>query len=660
MKICGLKLKIFSICSPFLLLVFLLVGHGASAEITQNPINFSYKKVADDGAGNFTLSNTIPTDCSNPLLIATVIEYYSYGGYTFTGVKYDGIDMTPDSLGIRYYIASQDAIGWQNFYITNPSLGTKNFSVHWSRGAGSDPMTIILRSYCGVDQSDPLDTVLGVQSGYSTNQLSSGYFTISNNESAVIYQGLSYPNGTTFIGTVDYTATTSGSYYDQTKGSLFYNLNIDTKTIEDNYFVVYDDDVNSVKAIDLWVLNLAPDPTKIRYLGLGTETADHSNILNIPYFADFCHDSNFSNISEVVLYSLFDYGEGVAGNDIILYDDTFDYWQDCLLSGTYQTELSEQLGNSGSAALQLDIYYNDGTPTKTISQISPSSFDWEIYQNPDNYVRGSAWGFDSSFTQIVDTSIGTSTEVQVVYDFSGLDDWASSTICVYNIKAGVDTEYCFIPTEQSGFGEVFLPYSVSNNFDLYFRWHATFTTNAALWDNNVFHMIWEVFSDIPNNTTGALVCQPPLFNLTNICIDDDTGAELGTIACGLKTGLLYTADILISPSCQSFNYFNKNYSAFKTAFPYNIFFEFLDTLDSAIDTATASRTEETFGLPFVRKTATGTEYYIEPMVSSSTLSKVMGDNGNNYIIFRNVEEYIYWILGALGVFLIIKPKKEPV
>jgi len=259
----------------------------------EDNLNFSYRKSADDGAGNFTLSNTISTECANPLIIATVMEYQ--GPYNFDNITYDGVAMTADSLGERNYISGSGSITYQNFYLVKPALGTKTFHAHWSRGAGSDPMTIYLRSYCGVNQTTPFDSAIYKSQTWSTSVLSSGYFAITNDNSAVIAQALVYwqtntPTGWTY--TAGYTATNTTEFYNCAsggcRGSSFSNLSVSAKTIGENYYISYNHTNNSYKALDVWVLNEAPDPTKVRYLGLGTETADQSNNLNIPAKCAIC------------------------------------------------------------------------------------------------------------------------------------------------------------------------------------------------------------------------------------------------------------------------------------------------------------------------------------------------------------------------------------
>lgn len=406
---------------------------------------------------------------------------------------------------------------------------------------------------------------------------------------------------------------------------------------------------NGLYARIYWDPAFIPPPT-ILYTGLGTEQSDKEGNFYIPFYWNACQW--YGNIDSVDVWAYFN--GTTAGEPFTLVQSGLIGPQQCRGSGVYKTNqnYSTQLNASGTAILRLEMYTKDN---QIIDVDTSSAFNYSLYTNPANYLYGSSYGFDNSFTQLVNTEVGTSTEVQVLYDFTGLSDWASSSICVYNVQSAVDTSYCFTPTSISGFGSVWLPHSPSNNFDLYFKWHANFPTSTDLWDNNVFHIIWQV-STIPGSIYSTQsVCQPPLFNTNNICNGDATSSpSLGWLACGIKSGIVYSGNFLFSPDCGSFNYLTTTYNKFKASFPVNIFFQFIDTFDQAINSAASSSVSQTLGVPFIRKTATSSEYYIIPLVSSTTYQNLIGSS--NYNLIRTCEEYAYWILAAIGVYFIVKPK----
>jgi len=644
-NLCALKLKTSFICLPFLLLAFLLVGHGAKAvtitPISKDSVTYSYKKLADDGAGNFTITNTIATSCANRVTVATLVTYVD--GKLWDNVTYNGVAMTDSGLGLNTYVAGSGDIRWQTFYIINPPTGTKTLHWHNTRGAGSDPSTIIIRNYCNVNQTSPIDTV-GNTNNASIASLSSGYFNIASSSSMVMYMGLNGWSGSSNItGTAGYTAS-STKMWDSNYMTEFTNYNIGPKVPADSYFVIASTTSASSKELDRFTLKpyIPPALATIQYTGIETERSDQYGNFNIPYYWDAC--ANYGSITAVYLSAEFD---GItAGEPVTLIDPSIEGPFLCRGSGVYKTNVnySSQLNASGTVMLTLEV----DTAT-TIEYDSTSSFYYSLYTAPANYINGSAWGFDSSFTQLVDTSTGTSTAVQALYNLTGLSDWASSSICVYNIQAGVDTAYCATPITSSGFVTVYLPYSPSNVYDLYFKWHVNLPTSADLWDNNVFHMIWQVFSNNPPNITDQ--CSPPIFNLTGYCASSSPSFyTVDFWQCAVIKGGVNLGNTFFSPGCDSFNYFNQAYSKFKISFPFSIFYEFIDTLNEAIDYASTTPSSA-FPVPMIRKTATGTEYYMINTVSSSTFSNLMGSSMYNTI--RTVEAGIYYILAAVGLYFIL-------
>jgi len=385
---------------------------------------------------------------------------------------------------------------------------------------------------------------------------------------------------------------------------------------------------------------------KIIYTGIGTERSNENGDFFIPYYWDVCNE--YQDISEATIWAYFD--DTTSGMPITLIDPNLVGPQLCRGSGIYQTNqnYSSELNSSGTVKIILELFINE-----TIEYSETSSFYYSLYTNPDNYVYGSAMGFDSGFTQLIDTSVGTSTEIQAIYDFTGLSDWASSSVCIYNIIAGVDTDYCFTPTEESGFGRVYLPYSLSNEFDLYFRWHANFDTSSDLWDENVFHIVWQVFSNLPPDN-NYLSCMPPIFNLSGTCASSSPSFyEMDFWICGIKKAGIGLGNTLFSPDCGSFTSIKNNFSSFKNAFPFSIFYTFMDSVNEAIDTA-ATTTDQSLGVPFIRKTATGTEYYVQSVVSSSTFQTLISPGLYNTI--RTVEAGLYFLLAAIGIYFIIWKK----
>jgi hypothetical protein len=645
MKICGLKLKIFFICLPFLLSAFLLVGHGAKAT-SETEIwlganrQFNYTNPGTTAGYYHYADIAIPTDCVNPFMTVSASRY---DAWTQSEMSWNGTEMLASTSVLT--LGNNERL--QFWYLKNPTVGTHEF--RWYQQYYDRPVEVNV--WCNVDQDDPF---------YQMPQTGDyGAIQPYHNHGTTAFEGLGNKLVLETFGIRDYgissisptisTTTDIGLWIKGTWEPVYQESFFSSTSTGFNFTITktgYDYQSSAILAELILNFSPPPQPYTITYTGIGTEQADQEGNFYIPYFWDVC--DYFDNIVEVDMWAYFD--DTTAGEPLTLISPTLIGPQQCRGAGVYRTNenYSSDLEANGTFKLYMEI---DNTEGIEYAESTATPY-YALYTAPSTYLHGSGMGFDSSFNQLVDTSTGTSTEVQAMYDFTGLDDWASSTICVYNIKAGVDTDYCFTPTEQSGFASVYLPYSPSNEFDFYFRWHANFSVSADIWDNDhIFHMIWQVFAEV--NTVDPLVCQPPIFNLTNVCIDDDTGAELGRMACAIKTAFVYSASALFDPSCNSFNSISKNYEDFKESFPFNVYFELADTMTSAIDIATSSTsTTAAFRVPLIRKTATSTEYYMASGISSTSVSNTIGTS--NYSVFYQTVGFIYWILLAFVSYLVLR------
>ena len=85
----------------------------------------------------------------------------------------------------------------------------------------------------------------------------------------------------------------------------------------------------------------------------------------------------------------------------------------------------------------------------------------------------------------------------------------------------------------------------------------------------------------------------------------------------------------------------------KQSFPFSAFFSLSDDIKTALGTATGTMSmNDTIGVPMIRKTATGTQFYILPVISSTSMSKMTGQA--NATMIRTTLGYFIWIItGAL-------------
>jgi len=126
---------------------------------------------------------------------------------------------------------------------------------------------------------------------------------------------------------------------------------------------------------------------------------------------------------------------------------------------------------------------------------------------------------------------------------------------------------------------------------------------------------------------------------------------VGELTCGLKKVGVWSVNTLIVPGCGAINYFSSNYNTFKKSFPFNAYFDFANTVNTAINTATSSTsTTQVFGIPFVNKGTTS--FSILPIISSSTMTNAIGSSNNT--LYRTTIGFLIWIFTALLIYFTVR------
>jgi hypothetical protein len=138
---------------------------------------------------------------------------------------------------------------------------------------------------------------------------------------------------------------------------------------------------------------------------------------------------------------------------------------------------------------------------------------------------------------------------------------------------------------------------------------------------------------------------------SGLCNDIATATDFtGQIGNGVNCAFRSATCYLFSPHQYNLDQFNTQYNNFKLVFPFNTFFDLASTTKNAFASSTISN-NQTIGLPNIRKTGTTTQYYIQPLLSSSTMSSFIGSS--NATLFRNTISYLLYGLTAGAIFLII-------
>jgi hypothetical protein len=649
MKLCGLKLKIFFICLPFLALGFLLVGHGANAEITENGSSYYYKKSTDDTNGNFTLSNNIPPGCDNRILIATIITYTD--GYHFDSVSYDGVAMIDSGLGEESYLGSSH-IRWQTYYIVNPPTGTANFHARNTRGNYSDPMTINLNSYCGVDQITPLDSVSNI-SGTGTN-LNTNYFNITNDNSAVIYNVM-VASTAEVSGTVGYTGSSTPMYDDgNATMTKFFGSPINLKITSDYYFVSGSTIISTQKEIDKFVLNPAQPKINIYTFGYPYLWSLDNSIFKINEDKKFIVSWNacdeYDILNKAKIHAVINDDPSDSGSAVIFDKTTYVGPQECKNIITYFTD-NYLINNDAESG---EVYFILTTWDENNVLISSKKSNSINFQTETSGTYISSLMNDPLMIDLGNLPMGpqtsTTTTLFFSYDFTD-QNAASTTVILWDYTNATSTGYYQDgPFVSSGVGwsYITIPTPTINTFKNY-KFVAVRPGYSNL-QSSLFSVNWS-FALTPETPE----CNPPSYDFSHLCdeIENATSTLFGQLRCSIKFGITVSLTGLFSPNCDSIVALQDNYNDFKESFPFNVYFELADTIDTAVDSASSSTsTTAAFRIPLIRKTATSSEYYMASGISSTSVSNTIGTS--NYSVFYLTVGFVYWILLAFITYLVLR------
>lgn len=181
---------------------------------------------------------------------------------------------------------------------------------------------------------------------------------------------------------------------------------------------------------------------------------------------------------------------------------------------------------------------------------------------------------------------------------------------------------------------------------------------ATLWDVYNRHSDMELIYDHQlaqkeiNFTIQSATTTTPTAWCSNLCADIATATDLlGEIGNGVNCALRSSACYLFYPHQYNINQFFTQYENFKQVFPFNIFFEITSTIDNVFASTTMASTTGSFGLPMIRKVGTTSQYYILPLLTSSTTANFLGNSNANLLRF-SLSSIIYAFY-VVGIFLII-------
>lgn len=173
------------------------------------------------------------------------------------------------------------------------------------------------------------------------------------------------------------------------------------------------------------------------------------------------------------------------------------------------------------------------------------------------------------------------------------------------------------------------------------------SVNLSMYKANpvVFLVTWQNGYDTFNGVPQELPC-------VSVELDEDKLCTEETVMCSIRNGLTIAIFWLTSPNCSSLNYFQSGYSAIKSGFPFNAYFDVADAINTAIDSATSTATT-TIGVPFIERiSSTSSKFVILPVISSTTIPNAIGATNANTV--RTTIAFVIWIFSALFVFFIVQ------
>lgn len=330
--------------------------------------------------------------------------------------------------------------------------------------------------------------------------------------------------------------------------------------------------------------------------------------------------------------------------------------QECRGTLTYfsNTYLDNDTTASGTVKFYLKTYTATGTMITAVesneltynAQVS-NSFIIDILNDPLFIDLGSLpYGVYTS----------TSTPLYFYYNFVG-ESPASTTVTLWDYRNATSTGYTLtggFATSSNSSASISYPTPATSTNKM-FRFIASRPGYANIM-SDPFVVNWSFNPLITHDPIPFQmpVCRNPTWDISGVCSGVDTWDLLGQLTCSLRGGFGWAGVALFSPSCNSLDWIYTSYTDFKDSFPFNIFFDLTDSVDSAIISAQSSTSTAggSFKIPFIRNTGTTSEYYMLSVMSSSSISNTIGST--NYNTFRVTLGYLWWIVVAGIVFLTIR------
>lgn len=349
------------------------------------------------------------------------------------------------------------------------------------------------------------------------------------------------------------------------------------------------------------------------------------------------------------------------GLEVVKPISTFTGPQQCQGTITYFRDLylSSDFTTSGTVQFYLKEYSATGTVLSTVSSniinyttAGDSNYISSLMEDPLMIDLG-------NLPQGIQTS--TSTTLFFSYNFVGMS--ASTTVYLYDTRKASGDQYTGyyddgpFSSTSTGFSGITIP-TPATSTNMSYKFVAGLAGELPNLQTDPFIVNWS-FAPTPKPPTNPFVlpkCETPQFDISSVCVGVGVWDLLGQTSCSMAGAFSYLGMKLFVPSCDSTYFILRSYDRFKASFPFNTFFDLTTAMNTAIVTAqgtsSTSTAQGSFSIPFIRQTATSSEYYMLPVMSSTSISNTIGST--NYNTYRTTLGYIWWLIIAGIVFLTIR------
>lgn len=313
-------------------------------------------------------------------------------------------------------------------------------------------------------------------------------------------------------------------------------------------------------------------------------------------------------------------------------------------SGSYFIKDNRSTADSGTVYFDLvAVDINNNVIASTSSNIitfeeesTPNTFIDALYDKTLNIDLGNL-GVNPDYT-------ASTTRLYFNYDFHE-KNYASTTVYLWDQILATSTGYTSygpFSSTSSAVGFIDIPTPEIQTFKNYY-----FIADIPGYKkikSDLFSVNWDFWPE-----EVYFECEEIEVDLSNIC-DGIPETTIGDWICEGKTALYKATNWALYPKCKDLIKLQIAFNKFKDSFPFNIYFDLNESIKSSINNATS--TENGISVPFIRKTATSSEFYMLPIAGTSSFSNLIGND--NYNTYRTTLAFIYWLLVALLIYLQIR------